>query len=163
MVRIEADDQENREMSVTLEDYVVSTSLDRVDLEFVCAALAGSYWAQNRPRAVIEASLRGSLCFGIYEKASRRQVGFARVVTDGATFSWLCDVVVDAGHRKKGLGKLLVSSALAHPSVRGTMFLLGTRDAHGLYERFGFARAEMMRKAPAPGVPNPAQDPAATP
>jgi GNAT superfamily N-acetyltransferase len=139
-------------------DYVVSTAADLVDVDFVCAALARSYWAQNRPRGVIEQSIRNSTCFGVYEKAGRRQVGFARVVTDGATFSWLCDVVIDERHRKKGLGKLLMSAVIGHPGLAGTMFLLGTRDAHGLYEKYGFVRAEMMRRispAAAPKEPSP--------
>jgi len=130
--------------------YFVSTDRGLLDLDFVCAALDGSYWAKGRPRGAVERSIASSLCFGVYEAASRRQVGFARVVTDGATFSWLCDVIVDGAHRGRGLGKLLVSSAVAHPDVRDTMWLLGTRDAHGLYERFGFARAEMMKR-PSPG------------
>ena len=133
--------------------YVVSTDAALLDMDFVCAALAGSYWAQSRPRSVIEQSARNSLCFGLYEKQGRKQVGFARVVTDGATFSWLCDVVVDERCRGKGLGKLLVSSVLAHPQVSGTTCLLGTRDAHGLYERFGFARSEQMRRPPSPQMP----------
>ena len=133
------------------DDYFVSTSAELIDLDFVCAALWGSYWAQSRPRAVIEASLKASLCFGLYERPGGRQVGIARVVTDGATFSWLCDVVVDEGHRGKGLGKFLVASVVGDPRLEGTMFMLGTRDAHGLYEKFGFFRSEMMRLLP-PGM-----------
>ncbi len=136
------------------DDYFVSTSADLVDLEFVCAALAGTYWAQHRPRAVVEESLKASLCFGLYESSGKGQVGFARVVTDGATFSWLCDVVIDPGHRGKGLGKFLMASVLGHERTRGTTFLLGTRDAHGLYEKFGFVRWEMMRR-PQPGTHGP--------
>ncbi len=128
------------------EPYVVSTDQGLLDVDFVCAALSATYWAQGRTRPVIEASLRSSLCFGLYEAKSRRQVGFARVVTDGATFSWLCDVVVDKDHRGKGLGKLLVSTAAAHPTVAATTCILATRDAHGLYERHGFVRTEMMRR-----------------
>jgi GNAT superfamily N-acetyltransferase len=133
------------------DDYFVSTAPELIDVEFVCAALGGSYWAQSRPRAVIEQSLRASLCFGLYERPAGGQVGLARVVTDGATFSWLCDVVIDKGHRGKGLGKFLVASVVGHPRLKGTMFMLGTRDAHGLYERFGFYRSEMMRLLP-PGT-----------
>jgi GNAT superfamily N-acetyltransferase len=144
------------------DDYFVSTSADLIDLEFVCAALAGSYWARNRPRAVIEESLKASLCFGLYEKPGGRQVGLARVVTDGCTFSWLCDVVVDPGHRGKGLGKFLMSSVLGHPRLQGTTFVLGTRDAHGLYERFGFARTELMRR-PWPETHAPISTPAPPP
>jgi hypothetical protein len=74
-------------MSIESGGYVVSTDAGLLDVDFICAALAGSYWAQNRPRPVIEQSIRNSLCFGLYEKQGRKQVGFARVVTDGATFS----------------------------------------------------------------------------
>jgi GNAT superfamily N-acetyltransferase len=133
------------------DDYFVSTSPDLIDLEFVCAALAGSYWAQNRPRGVIEASLKGSICFGLYESRGKRQVGLARVVTDGATFSWLCDVIIDPGHRGKGLSKFLMATVLGDERIGSTTFLLGTRDAHGLYEKFGFVRWEMMRR-PLPGT-----------
>jgi GNAT superfamily N-acetyltransferase len=137
-------------MSAGRDDYFISTAEDLLDLDFICRALSGSYWAQERPRSVIEASLRKSLCFGVYDASSQRQVGFARVVTDGATFSWLCDVVIDEKHRKKGLGKFLMAAVMADPRIRDTMFLLGTRDAHGLYEKYGFARLEMMRRKPAP-------------
>lgn len=143
-------------MTQASERYVVSADSALIDLDFVCATLGGTYWAQERPRAVIEASLRNSLCFGAYEKKGGRQVAFARIVTDGATFSWLCDVVVDPAHRGHGLGKLLVATAVSDPRVAGTFFLLATRDAHGLYERFGFERTEMMkrqREAAAPPGP----------
>jgi GNAT superfamily N-acetyltransferase len=133
-------------------DYTISTSKDRIDLDFVCKALAGSYWASDRPRSAIEESIRASICFGAYDRRDNSQVGFARVVSDGATVSWLCDVVVSEAHRRKGLGKLLVSAALAHPPLNGTTFFLGTRDAHGLYEKYGFVRSEMMRR-PAPSRP----------
>jgi GNAT superfamily N-acetyltransferase len=159
MVRAEAHDPEDREMSAGADDYTISTAADRVDIDFVCAALAQSYWAQNRARGVIEQSIKNSICFGAYERASGRQVGFARVVTDGATFSWLCDVVVDGAHRKKGLGKLLVSAVVGHPGLKGTMFLLGTRDAHGLYERYGFVRTEMMRRAATVAEASPPKEP----
>jgi GNAT superfamily N-acetyltransferase len=138
------------------EDYFISTDRELLDLDFICGALAGSYWAQNRPRPVVEKSIRNSVCFGLYERRSRRQVGFARLVTDGATFSWLADVIVDERHRGKGLGKLLVSTIVDHPLVSATTCLLGTRDAHGLYERFGFTRSEMMRRLRTGEQPSPA-------
>jgi GNAT superfamily N-acetyltransferase len=131
-------------------DYFVSTAPRLLDLDFVCAALRGSYWAASRTRPVIRKSIRNSLCFGIYTRKGKRQVAFARMVTDESTFSWLCDVIVDEKERGKGLGKLLMSSVLAHPRVRHTRIILGTRDAHGLYEKYGFVRHELMRR-PAPG------------
>jgi GNAT superfamily N-acetyltransferase len=126
--------------------YVVSTDPARIDVAFVCSALAGSYWAQGRPREVVEESIRSSLCFGAYEASSGRQLGFARVVTDGATFSWICDVIVDKDSRGRGIGKMLIESVANHPVVARTMCLLATRDAHGLYERHGFVRMEAMRR-----------------
>jgi GNAT superfamily N-acetyltransferase len=142
-------------MSLEHAGCVVSTDAGLLDVDFICAALAGSYWARDRPRHVVEQSIRNSLCFGLYEKQGGRQVGFARVVTDGATFSWLCDVVIDGSRRGMGLGKFLMSFVVAHPQVGGTVCLLGTRDAHGLYEKFGFARSEQMRRPPSPGRPGP--------
>jgi len=133
--------------------YIVSTSQARLDLGFVCAALAGSYWAGSRPRAVIRKSVRSSLCFGVYERRGGRQVAFARVVADRATFSWICDVVVDEGERGKGIGKLLMATVSGHPVVRRGLCILATRDAHGLYEKFGFAREEMMTRRPARAAP----------
>jgi GNAT superfamily N-acetyltransferase len=140
-------------MSCENDSHFVSTDPALLDLDFVCAALAGSYWAHDRPRDVIERSIGASLCFGLYEKKGRKQVGFARIVTDAATFSWLCDVVVDERQRGRGLGKFLLSCVLAHPHVSVTRCLLATRDAHGLYEKFGFARTEQMRRPPSAGQP----------
>lgn len=130
-----------------MSEYFISTDRGLLDVEYVVSSLRSTYWAAERPREVIVASLAGSLCFGAYARGSGEQVGFARVVTDGATFSWLCDVYVSPQHRSRGLGKRLVAEVLAHPSVsRGTVYL-GTKDAHGLYEQFGFKRRELMRRA----------------
>lgn len=80
-----------------------------------------------------------SLCFGVYENASGEQVGFARVVTDQATFAWLCDVYIEEAHRGRGLAKKLMEELKAHPALQGLRrFCLTTKDAHGLYEGFGF-------------------------
>ena len=128
-------------------DYLISTERSALDVEFIVRSLQSTYWAGDRPRETILASLTTSLCFGAYEAQSRAQVGFARIVTDGATFSWLCDVFVDPAHRSRGLGKRLVAEVVAHSSVRGTRVYLGTKDAHGLYEQFGFQRWELMRRA----------------
>ncbi len=133
--------------------YAISTDRALLDLDFVCRELNGTYWAEHRPRVVIQRSIRRSLCFGMYLKSPRQQVGFARVVTDGATFSWICDVVIASEHRRKGLGKWLMACVTAHPGVKNALSILGTRDAHGLYEKFGFVRAEMMRRVPAPIPP----------
>ncbi|MGO9342047.1 MAG: GNAT family N-acetyltransferase [Acidimicrobiales bacterium] len=112
---------------------------DLVDVQRVHAWLSDeSYWAAGRPLEVVRRSLEGSITLGCYAP-DRSQVGVCRWVTDRATFGWLCDVFVDTGHRGKGLGVFLVGSAMAHPAVEGLrLLLLGTRDAHDLYSRFGF-------------------------
>ena len=95
-----------------------------------------SYWAQGRSLSTVQRSIENSLCFGVYE--GPQQVGFARVVTDYATFAWLCDVFILEPYRGQNLGKWLIECVTAHPglqSLRG--FLLATRDAHELYRRYG--------------------------
>ncbi len=117
--------------------YTVSTDKARLDLGLVHRWLSEvSYWAQGRSRDVVERSIEHSLAFGAY--LGDEQVGFARAVTDYATFAWLCDVFVDESHRGRGVGKLLVRSVTAHPELRGLrLMVLATRDAHGLYETYG--------------------------
>lgn len=108
-----------------------------MDPDAVHAYLSRSYWARDIPKALVERSMRGSLCFGIFH--ADRQVAFARVVTDRATFAWLCDVYVLEEVRGRGFGKWLMEAVVAHPDLQGLRrFVLGTRDAHGLYARFGF-------------------------
>ena len=115
----------------------ISTDPARLDLDLIHRTLASSYWAAGRTREVIERSIRHSLCFGAY--ADGRQVAFARVITDRAVFAYLADVFVVPGYRGRGIGKALVGGIVAHPDLAGLrVFLLRTRDAHGLYARFGF-------------------------
>jgi GNAT superfamily N-acetyltransferase len=116
---------------------LISTDPSRLDLDAICDFLARSYWAQDRPRESTEASLSSSLVFGVYD--GKRQVGLARIVTDYATFAWLCDVFVDEAYRGQGIGKWLMATILDHPRLAGIRrILLATRDAHGLYRQFGF-------------------------
>jgi GNAT superfamily N-acetyltransferase len=120
------------------DDFLVSTDPALLDLPLLHDFLANrSYWAAGRPLEVVRRSLDHSLCFGLYERG--RQVGFARVVTDRATFAWLCDVFVLEQYRGRGLGKWLVECVLGHPTLQKLRrVLLGTLDAHGLYARYGF-------------------------
>lgn len=115
----------------------ISTDRDRFDIAYIHRYLSEeSYWAIGRSRAVVEKSIANSLCFGVYD--GDRQIGFARVVTDYATFAWLCDVFVDAAYRGHGLGKQLVETVVAHPELQGMRnFILATRDAHELYRQHG--------------------------
>ena len=96
-----------------------------------------SYWAREVTREILDRSVEKSLCFGVY--LDGKQIGFARVVTDFATFAWLADVLIVEEKRGQGFSKKLVAAVLAHPRLHGLRrFMLGTRDAHGLYAQFGF-------------------------
>jgi GNAT superfamily N-acetyltransferase len=120
-------------------EYVISTDPSRLDLDAVHGFLQRSYWASERPLETLKRAVEGSLNFGLYHGEERRQVGFARVVTDFATFAWLCDVFIDEAHRGQGLGVWLVETVVEHPELRCLrLWMLGTRDAHGLYEKIGF-------------------------
>ncbi len=118
--------------------YVLTEDRDRVDLDRVHRWLSDeSYWAAGRERDVVARSIDGSLPFSVL--LGEEQVGFARVVTDGATFAWICDVFVDPAHRGHGLGTWLVDSIVASLTDRGILrLLLATRDAHEVYRRSGF-------------------------
>jgi GNAT superfamily N-acetyltransferase len=119
-------------------DYSISTDPGSMDVEAVHAYLSRSYWARGIPTEVVSRAIRGSLCFALLYKGNE-QVGFARVVTDRATFAYLADVYVLEGHRGHGLARWLIDVVLAHPDLQGLRrFLLGTRDAHGLYTKLGF-------------------------
>ncbi len=135
-------------MKFEREGFSISTEPDQLDLDFICRSLTCTYWAKNRPRHVIEKAIQNSVCFGLYEQRTQRQVGFARVVTDDATFSWVCDVFVDELYRKRGLGKWLMACVTEHPCVKNTVSLLGTLDAHGLYEKFGYEKTAQMKRLP---------------
>ena len=134
----------------------ISTDSDELDLEWLVPALSErSYWAEGRTRDVIAASIRGSLCFGAYDDAAEgRQVGFARVVTDLATYGWVCDVFVDESARGAGVGKALMAAIAGDPRLVGLRLQLSTRHASGLYARFGFAPLrdpDRMMERPRPG------------
>jgi GNAT superfamily N-acetyltransferase len=123
--------------------YEVSTDPARIDLDYVHRYLSReSYWAGAIPRDVVARSVANALSFGLYAPDGA-QVGFARVVTDRATFAWLADVFIDPGQQGLGLGKGLMDAIIAHPDLQGLRrFMLATADAHGLYERYGFTAVE---------------------
>ena len=117
--------------------YAISTDPERLDRALIRDFLAGSYWAKGIPREVVDRSIAGALCFGVYEGSS--QVGFARVITDRATFAYLADVFVLESHRGRGLAAWLMEVIRAHPDLQDLRrWVLMTRDAHGLYRKFGF-------------------------
>jgi GNAT superfamily N-acetyltransferase len=118
--------------------YEISTDPARLDLDLIHGYLREAYWSPGVPRDVVKRSIARSLCFGLYAPDGA-QAGFARVVTDGATFAWIADVFVLDPHRGRGLGVWLMETVLAHPDLQGLRrIVLATKDAHELYERFGF-------------------------
>ena len=123
-------------------DFVIRTDRDRLDLDFIHAFLMETYWGANIPRDLMEKSFQHSLPFGLYEAAEgkpERQVGFARVITDYATFGYIADVLVDVDYRGRGLAVWLVDTILAHPDLQGFRnWMLMTRDAQRVYEKSGF-------------------------
>lgn len=117
--------------------FLVSDERARLDLGVIHGFLRQSYWSAGVPEEVVRRAISGSLCFGLYEHD--RQVGFARAITDRATYAYLADVFVLPSHRDRGLGRWLMECVMAHPDLQGLRrFSLVTRDAHGLYRRFGF-------------------------
>lgn len=123
---------------MSISGYDISTDPARLDVDVIHTFLSeASYWAEGIPRDVVERSMAYSLCFGIYQDAA--QVGFARVISDHATFALLADVFVLEGHRGKGLSKWLMQAIVAHPDLQGLRrLLLLTSNAHELYRQFGF-------------------------
>lgn len=117
--------------------YTISTDPARIDVDSVHDYLCNTaYWCLGRSRPVVERSIEYSLCFGLY--VGVEQAGFARVVTDYATFAWLCDVFVLEPHQGRGLGKWLIECVVMHPGLQNLgILLLATRDAHELYRRYG--------------------------
>jgi GNAT superfamily N-acetyltransferase len=119
------------------DNLTLSTDPGRLDHDAICGFLSRAYWADTRSRATIEHSLEHSLVFGVYD--GQRQVAMARLVTDCATFAWLCDVFVQEEYRGRGIGKWLMESMLAHPDLQGIRrWILTSRDARDLYSRYGY-------------------------
>jgi N-acetylglutamate synthase-like GNAT family acetyltransferase len=118
--------------------YTISTDKSRLDITAIHSYLSGeAYWSKGIPREVVERGIENSLCFGVYQR--QRQVGFARVISDYASFAYLCDVFILEPYRAQGLGKWLMSCIMSHPDLQGLRnFLLFTKDAHGLYAQYGF-------------------------
>ena len=117
--------------------FLISTDRSKLDIDVIHSFLARSYWAEGIPRETVMRSIENSLCFGVYDNA--RQIGFARVISDFATYAYVADVFILEQYRERGLGKELMASIMAHPDLQGLRrWSLGTRDAQGLYAQFGF-------------------------
>jgi len=135
-------------------DVLVSCDPQRLDLDRIHAFLTRSYWAEGVSRETVIHSIENSIPFSLY--CDGGQVGFARVISDRASYAYLADVYVEEPFRGKGLSKTLMRAVMAHPELQGLRrWILGTRDAHGLYRQFGFTELQVperwMEKA-APGL-----------
>ena len=128
------------------DDLVLTDNDERVDVHRVYELLQPTYWAARRSLETVERLVRNSLCFSLVDQ--KAQVGFARVVTDFAAFSWLADFVIDPMHRGKGYGEWMLGHILEHPAIKDTQFVLQTRDAHSLYEKFGFRHSSALMSTP---------------
>ncbi|WP_276357683.1 GNAT family N-acetyltransferase [Cohnella caldifontis] len=134
-------------MEVVFNDYLISDDKLKIRSDDVIDFLSKSYWANTRPHERTKKAIENSYCIGVFHED--KQVGFARVVTDWATFFYLCDVYIEEEHRGKGIGKKLIDSIMNLAELEGLMGLLGTKDAHGLYEKYGFIKdSERFMKRP---------------
>ena len=123
-------------------NYTISTDISRLNIIYIHSFLTTSYWAEGIPVATVKKSIENSMCFGLYEHD--KQIGFARMITDKATFGYLADVFIDEAYRGRGLSKWLMEVITGHPDLQGfRRWMLGTRDAHGLYRQFGFTDLTM--------------------
>jgi GNAT superfamily N-acetyltransferase len=128
------------------ENFIISDEKEKLNAEYIHDYLSNrSYWAENIPLETVKRSIDGSICFGMYDDG--KQIGFARVVTDKATFGYLADVFIDEDFRAQGLSKWLMEIIMAYPELQGLRrWMLGTKDAHSLYEKFGFEPLENPKR-----------------
>ncbi|EKF9063418.1 GNAT family N-acetyltransferase [Vibrio cholerae] len=125
-----------------MQGFEISTDNNRLNFEVIYEFISQSYWAADIPKATLEKAISNSFCFGVYDSIGH-QVGFARLITDKATFAYLADVFIIESQRGKGLSKRLVETIVTHPELQGLRrMLLATRDAHGLYAQYGFKPVE---------------------
>jgi GNAT superfamily N-acetyltransferase len=121
-----------------MDTFRITTDVASMDLDAIHAYLTRSYWSEGISKELVARAMAGSLCFGLLDGG--RQIGFARVITDGATYAYLCDVFVLEEYQGRGLGTWMMRELMSHPALQGLRrFGLVTRDAHGLYEKLGFA------------------------
>ena len=129
--------------------FYIKTGKENMQIPIVGKLLRATYLADDRSDKIVEKSMMKSDCYGAFLSENDQQIGFARIVTDDATFFWLCDVVVDENYRRHGIGKKLMETIKNEPKYKAMAGILGTLDAHGLYEKIGFIRSgdeRLMRK-----------------
>lgn len=134
--------------------YFISDNKDLLDIGFIHFELSNSYWAKNIPIELVQKSIAHSLCFGVYK--DKKQIGFARVISDYATFGYLCDVIIAQDEQGKGAGKMLMEFIMKHPDLKGLRrFMLATRDAHTLYTKYGFTKLQNPDRIMEITIPDP--------
>lgn len=127
------------------DEYLISTDKNKLQMDVIHKFLSNSYWAKNIPFIIVEQAIQNSLCFGIYKGKS--QIGFARLITDYATFAYLADVFVIEQYRGKGLSKWMMKEIIEYPELQGLRnWMLKTADAHGLYKQFGFDQSKLPER-----------------
>ena len=120
------------------DNFMISDDRSLLDKKFVIDALHDTYWAGKRPREAIEKSLENSTVLSLFDGI--KQIGLARIISDFATYAYICDVYISPDYRKRGLGKWLIECVMDHPATKVTLVVLATRDTHGLYRKFGFTQ-----------------------
>ena len=131
-------------MDFIKDKFYISTEKEKMDIDLIHSFLTRSYWAEGISKEIVKRSIEGALCFAVFENDKQpipasKQVGFARMITDKATFAYLADVFIIDEYRGLGLSKRLIEFIMSHPDLQGLRrIMLATRDAHGLYEKFGF-------------------------
>jgi ribosomal protein S18 acetylase RimI-like enzyme len=126
-------------------EFIISSDKSMIKIDDVVTLLGKSYWAAARSKEIIIKSIENSFCFGVYD--DNKQIGFARMITDYATYAYLCDVIIDEEYRGQGIGKELVGYIMEHPELEDVKSLwLSTSDAHKLYEKYGFERVNDISK-----------------
>jgi N-acetylglutamate synthase-like GNAT family acetyltransferase len=124
--------------TVTKNEFTISTDKSKINIDYVHEFLSNSYWSPGVPLETVKKAMENSLCFGVYNN-NNKQFGYARMITDYATFAYMADVFIDEKFRGKGLGKWLVEVMMTHPALQGLRrVMLATKDAHKLYEQCGF-------------------------
>ena len=132
-----------------MQAFRILKGIDKMNIDEVKQLIAQTYWAKDRTIDVIRKSMENSICFGVFLDNDVKQVGFARVITDYATTYYICDVIIDSKYRGNGFGKKLLESIVSDQDFCDLKGILVTKDAHGLYEKFGFAKdgSIFMQKA----------------
>lgn len=131
------------------DNFFITDDKSLADIDFIDQSLNTTYWAEGRPREVVKKSIDNSVLLSLFHLDE--QIGFTRIVSDYATFAWVCDVYVHPDYRGKGLGMWLLECTVKHPAMDVSLQILATRDTHRLYEKFGFKVRECMyRRKPIP-------------